>query len=626
MKKIAISLLACVAMLAACTPEEVIKVKSIELNQKELSLAEGDTYQLKATVAPDNAQTPELTWTSSKPEIATVENGLITAIAAGETTVTAAATDGSGVEAQCKVTVSAKKIEVTAIELNYSEYALKTGETVTLEATVTPADATNKAVEWATSNASVATVNNGVVTAVAKGTANITAKATDGSNVVSAACVITVSEPKTMFVTYKKMLFFVGQGKPATQKAFYGSIDDYANREDIDNLTFEIDNTSVAEVDANGTVNPVGEGTAVLTTKDTEGNECLCDITVLPALNKDYDYNYGLSLVDCSTMINNIAVAADDTYGNVLTVENVSAYTLFKLPFTAAVDCSSLTASGKYPCLYMRLYISDVTKLTQNDAGGVRISCGANDAEVADCMTWTWNDIKNNGYTLKNGWNNIVLPVALHNADPGKSGSDFNFRSVKFARIWQDPSNVGTGFTAKLGALRFVDGYEFDTCDNFDMWFNKATGNNAYYVKEDGVIAVTDHLMSGATSNYRLVMWAGREYSFPLGMNLSNSALKFKFYVSNAEYFNNNVHAVIELASKGTNDADNLTFAFDYNSVGSEFELNDGWNDITISFDKANIKADTFDPNHINYFRVVFTPNATKCVSYKIDDIKIVKL
>ena len=84
-------------------------------------------------------------------------------------------------------------ISVTGVTLSQSEAVLTVGGTQTLTATVAPANATNKSVTWTTSNASVATVANGVVTAVGVGSATITATTTDGAK--TASCAVTVANP-----------------------------------------------------------------------------------------------------------------------------------------------------------------------------------------------------------------------------------------------------------------------------------------------------------------------------------------------------------------------------------------------------------------------------------------------
>ena len=86
-----------------------------------------------------------------------------------------------------------KRISVTSVSLDQSEITLDIGETETLVATILPTNATNKAVTWASDDTSVATVANGVVTAVSLGSAKITVTTKDGSK--SASCYVTVNDP-----------------------------------------------------------------------------------------------------------------------------------------------------------------------------------------------------------------------------------------------------------------------------------------------------------------------------------------------------------------------------------------------------------------------------------------------
>ena len=91
------------------------------------------------------------------------------------------------------LTVTAATVSVTGVSLDKTELSLTVGDTETLTATVAPDNATDKTVTWTSSNSTVATVDqNGVVTAVARGTAVITATAADGSG-ASASCTVTVS-------------------------------------------------------------------------------------------------------------------------------------------------------------------------------------------------------------------------------------------------------------------------------------------------------------------------------------------------------------------------------------------------------------------------------------------------
>ena len=87
-------------------------------------------------------------------------------------------------------------IYVSQIKLSDAALTLEIGDTHTLSAAVLPSDAANPTVTWSTDNSDVATVNNGTVTAVGRGTANVTCIANDGSGVY-AVCAITVNEPHT---------------------------------------------------------------------------------------------------------------------------------------------------------------------------------------------------------------------------------------------------------------------------------------------------------------------------------------------------------------------------------------------------------------------------------------------
>ena len=132
-----------------------------------------------------------MTWESSNKSVATVDaNGLVTAVSAGTATITVTTEDGNKT-ATCAVTVAAATVPVTGVTLNKTSTSLYVGDTETLTATVEPSDATNKNVTWNTSDTSVATVNNGVVTAVSAGTATITVTTADGG--FTDTCTVTVT-------------------------------------------------------------------------------------------------------------------------------------------------------------------------------------------------------------------------------------------------------------------------------------------------------------------------------------------------------------------------------------------------------------------------------------------------
>ena len=170
-----------------------VPVTGVTLSQTELSLTEGGTAQLTATVLPNNATNRNVTWSSNAPGVATVDSsGKVTAVAPGTATITVTTEDGNKT-ATCVVTVTAATVPVTGVTLSQNQASLyynRTPNTLTLTATVAPDNATNQAVTWTSSNPSVATVENGVVTAVGAGTATITVTTADGS--FTATCAVTV--------------------------------------------------------------------------------------------------------------------------------------------------------------------------------------------------------------------------------------------------------------------------------------------------------------------------------------------------------------------------------------------------------------------------------------------------
>lgn len=149
-------------------------------------IPEGETLQLTATVAPDNATNKQVTYSSSDKGVAVVdETGLVTAVSVGEATITVTTVDGAKTD-EITITVAEKpdKIPVTGVTLatENGETTFKKGQTLRLVATVAPENASNKFVTYSSSNQAVATVaDNGVVTAVDGGTVTITVTTVDGN-------------------------------------------------------------------------------------------------------------------------------------------------------------------------------------------------------------------------------------------------------------------------------------------------------------------------------------------------------------------------------------------------------------------------------------------------------------
>jgi len=308
-------------------------VSGVTLSQDDAVLTVGgETLTLTATVAPANAKDKTVTWTTSNDAVATVDaNGVVTAVSAGTATITATATNGTDdasddKTATCTVTVTqnykvtladgtedsgnwtispanpqpgdvvtityggtkkvksvkaVKKtavIKVTIITLNKTETTINVGSTETLSVTaIAPSNATDKTYTWSSDKESVATVDaDGVVTAKAAGTANITATANDGSG-VTATCAVTVIVPvssititnaptEALFVNSKGTLTATVLPDNATEKTVTWS------SSDPDYVSI---NATTGEYEVKGTK---GYGSATITAS-AGGKTATCTIT-----------------------------------------------------------------------------------------------------------------------------------------------------------------------------------------------------------------------------------------------------------------------------------------------------------------------------------------------------------
>ena len=253
------------AQTASCTVTVIAPVTGVSLDQTTLSLYSGDTGQLTATVSPSNASNKNVSWSTSDPNVATVDaNGLVTAEGTGSATITVTTEDGS-FTATSIVTVSAAPNPVTGVSLNQTTADMFIHTSLQLTATVAPANATDQNITWSSSNPAVATVDaNGLVIATGEGTAEITVTTEDGS--FTATCNVTVSleaeagvslSPTTATLVVNETIQLTPTFEPA----------DATNQ----NVTWSSSDPAVATVDANGLVTAVGEGTATITVTTEDG-------------------------------------------------------------------------------------------------------------------------------------------------------------------------------------------------------------------------------------------------------------------------------------------------------------------------------------------------------------------
>lgn len=296
----------CILLMAiSCEKEpEVIKVESLSLNSTSLTLVEGETQSLTATVSPSTATNKKVIWSSSNSSVATVDDrGHITAVAAGTTTITAKTDDG-GKTATCSVTVNSKVISVESVSLDKTSVELTEGETITLTATVKPDNATNKKVIWSSSNEEIATVKDGVVSAIKEGEATITAKSDDGGKTATCSVKVNAKTIAVESISLDKTEASLKVGETITLTATI-SPDDATDK----NITWSSSDETITTVE-DGVVTAITVGKTSIIARCGE-KEAICLITVNP---KEYEYvDLGLS-VKWATC--NIGANSPEEYGD----------------------------------------------------------------------------------------------------------------------------------------------------------------------------------------------------------------------------------------------------------------------------------------------------------------------
>ncbi|MCQ2607057.1 MAG: glycosyl hydrolase family 8 [Bacteroidales bacterium] len=269
---------------------EHIAIETITLSEKTLSLSmESAPVQLEATFTPAEATDNKITWTSSDSKVVTVVNGIVTPVAVGTANVTATNSDGS-VSDVCVVTVSA--VPVTAVTLDKTTAEISVGGSVALTATVAPENASDKSVAWSSSDETVATVTNGIVSGVAAGTATITVTTNDGAK--TATCEVTV-KANTIAVT-GVTISPAGTKSIALNEALTFTATVAPTNATVKDVVWSSSDESVATVtDGALTVKKVGTTTITVTTVDGDFTAS-CDVTVTDILTTNIIIDNSLSL------------------------------------------------------------------------------------------------------------------------------------------------------------------------------------------------------------------------------------------------------------------------------------------------------------------------------------------
>lgn len=274
------------AVLAACGDDVSIqppaqpenKVVAVTVSPATLNLKVGERATLGVNVETTGSAATTVTWTSSTPAVATVSaTGEVVAVAPGNTTVRAASTADASKTGAAQVTVTAPAVR--SVSVSPSALSLQVGQTATAVATVDRDAGVAGTVAWATNNAGVASVNatSGLITAVAQGTAVITATST-ADNTKSAALAVTVVPVPPNLLNLSVAPNNANLGVGSTVQLVPSAT---TSGNPTVTYTYASSNTTVATVNATGLVTAVGNGTAVVTTTATTNTNSLSVATTI---------------------------------------------------------------------------------------------------------------------------------------------------------------------------------------------------------------------------------------------------------------------------------------------------------------------------------------------------------
>ena len=244
---------------------------SVVLSKTSLSLREGKTYTLAASVLPEDTTDKTLLWESSDENILKVtQQGVVEGVSKGTATVTVTASNG--VSAECTVKVIRS---VTGIEINKKDLTIYTGEKETLICNVLPEDADERAVVWTSADNEIATVaDDGTVTGVKAGATTVTVKSKDGD--FTAQCEVTVKQ-HVESVTVDKASVTLKRGEE-TDLSVTVLPEDATNK----NYSFKSSDESVATVTQQGHIVALKAGEAVITvTAEDKNKTAECKVTVV---------------------------------------------------------------------------------------------------------------------------------------------------------------------------------------------------------------------------------------------------------------------------------------------------------------------------------------------------------
>ena len=286
----------------SCTIKINNPIDKVEFEEGEYNIFTGETAELEAIASGKDADAPithdfVLEWISGDEETVKVEDGKITALKEGEAEITVKYNDE--IYAVCTVKVTDPTL-ITDVEINEQPSRVTVGFGVTASLKVSPADATYKAIEWTSSDDSIAKVESSgaegnivsaVITGVGAGTATITYRTTDGTDISGSFDIEVIPYSGIKFSEVKVTINSDEYGINS-KKLTLLYINDNGDEVEFtgeSQITWETGNSAVATVDGEGNVTAVSNGSCdIFATDALTGKTATCRVVVRYSINKFY--------------------------------------------------------------------------------------------------------------------------------------------------------------------------------------------------------------------------------------------------------------------------------------------------------------------------------------------------
>ncbi|MDD3187260.1 MAG: Ig-like domain-containing protein [Bacilli bacterium] len=258
-----------------------IAVSNIELEGTRVNLNSGETYQLKYDILPENATDKTIMWETSDARIATVtDTGLVSAKQSGTAVLTIYSM--SGVQKSIAIVVNDMEVSLTGLELSPSNLVMSINDTYNMKVSYIPINAINQTTQWASSNSSVVSVNNGLLVANKVGTATITAT----SNGISKTATVTVQND---IIDITSINLDVASLELKVGKSYQLSVSYLPTNASNSSFSWSTSDGSVATVSSSGLIKALSSGAATITVKSTNGKLSTVKVTVIEdESNQDY--------------------------------------------------------------------------------------------------------------------------------------------------------------------------------------------------------------------------------------------------------------------------------------------------------------------------------------------------